>query len=108
MSALEIVVTAAGCKQTMNNPPAGDWPKSLASIGAIRFAHRSEHFEASVAFFGELIGLPVHETFEQSYGSDGVVFGLPGPALTLEIARSLEPLAADVHEQICLYFPTAE
>jgi catechol 2,3-dioxygenase-like lactoylglutathione lyase family enzyme len=77
----------------------------LASIGAIRFARRSSNFEEAVRFYRELVGLPLYETFEASYGSNGAIFGLPSWNLTLEIVESVEPVAADHHEQLCLYFP---
>jgi catechol 2,3-dioxygenase-like lactoylglutathione lyase family enzyme len=81
------------------------WPTELASIGAIRFARRSSNFEETVRFYRELVGLPLYETFEASYGSNGAIFGLPSWNLTLEIVESAEPVAADYQEQLCLYFP---
>jgi len=84
---------------------APDWPKQLASIGAIRFARRSAHFETTVQFYRDLVGLPLCATFGDSYGSTGAIFGLPASALTFEIVKSEEPVAVDNHEQLCLYFP---
>jgi catechol 2,3-dioxygenase-like lactoylglutathione lyase family enzyme len=81
------------------------WPTELASIGAIRFARRSSNFEETVRFYHELVGLPLYETFEASYGSNGAIFGLPSWNLTLEIVQSAEPVAPDDLEQLCLYFP---
>jgi hypothetical protein len=86
---------------------SSDWPKALGSIGAIRFARRSAHFEPTVQFYRELVGLPLCATFGDSYGSTGAIFGLPGSTLTLEIVQSDEPVAVDSHEQLCLYFPDA-
>jgi hypothetical protein len=83
------------------------WPENLAQLGAIRFARRSAHFEATVRFYRDLVGLPLYETFAESYGSTGAIFGLPGSALTFEIVESAEPVAVDAHEQLCLYFPNA-
>lgn len=77
----------------------------LASIGAIRFARRTSNFEETVRFYRELVGLPLYETFEASYGSHGAIFGLPSWNLTLEIVESADPVAVDHHEQLCLYFP---
>lgn len=88
--------------------PAGSatgWPQELASIGAIRFARRSAHFESTVQFYRDVIGLPLCATFGDSYGSTGAIFGLPGSALTFEIVKADEPVAVDPHEQLCLYFP---
>ncbi|MCV7050900.1 VOC family protein [Mycobacterium heidelbergense] len=81
------------------------WPPRLASIGAIRFARRSSNFEETVRFYRDLVGLPLYETFEASYGSNGAIFGLPSWNLTLEIVESVDPVAVDHHEQLCLYFP---
>lgn len=81
------------------------WPVQLASIGGIRFARRSANFQETVRFYRELVGLPLFETFGDSYGSNGAIFGLPSWNLTLEIVESVEAVAVDHHEQLCLYFP---
>jgi hypothetical protein len=77
----------------------------LASIGGIRFARRSSNFKETVRFYHELVGLPLYETFEASYGSNGAIFGLPSWNLTLEIVEAVDAVAVDHHEQLCLYFP---
>ncbi|OBI49052.1 glyoxalase [Mycobacterium kyorinense] len=76
----------------------------LASVGAIRFARCSSNFEQTVAFYRDLVGLPLCATFANSYGSTGAIFGMPGTALTFEIVRATQPIAVDAHEQLCLYF----
>lgn len=81
------------------------WPPELSTIGAVRFARRSANFAAAVAFYRDLVGLPLCATFEGSYGSNGAIFGLPGTALTFEIVEAVEPVALDAHDQLCLYFP---
>ncbi|WP_423202328.1 VOC family protein [Mycobacterium decipiens] len=81
------------------------WRKELASIGSIRFARRSSNFEETVRFYRELVGLPLYETFAESYGSNGAIFGLPSSKLTLEIVEAVDGVAVDRHEQLCLYFP---
>src|SRR5246500_3859944 len=91
-------------------PPAetaAGWPEELALIGAIRFARRSAHFESTVQFYRDVVGLPLCATFGDSYGSTGAIFGLPGSALTFEIVKADEAVAVDAHEQLCLYFPDA-
>jgi hypothetical protein len=91
-------------------PPArsaAGWPDELALIGAIRFARRSAHFESTVQFYRDLVGLPLCATFGDSYGSTGAIFGLPGSALTFEIVKANEPVAVDAGDQLCLYFPDA-
>jgi hypothetical protein len=84
---------------------ATPWPEELASIGALRFARRSAHFEETVRFYRDLVGLPLCATFEESFGSSGAIFGLPNSSLTFEIVEATEPVAVDGHEQLCLYFP---
>jgi catechol 2,3-dioxygenase-like lactoylglutathione lyase family enzyme len=81
------------------------WPTELATIGAIRFARRSSNFKETVRFYRELVGLPLYETFEASYGSSGAIFGLPSSNLTMEIVEAVDAVAVDHHEQLCLYFP---
>jgi catechol 2,3-dioxygenase-like lactoylglutathione lyase family enzyme len=80
----------------------------LASIGAIRFARHSSNFKETVRFYRELVGLPLYETFEASYGSNGAIFGLPSWNLTLEIVEADGDVAVDNHEQLCLYFPNRQ
>ena len=87
------------------SPPTTGWPDELALIGAIRFARRSAHFEPTVQFYRDLVGLPLCATFRDSYGSTGAIFGLPGSSLTFEIVKAEAPVAVDSHEQLCLYFP---
>ncbi|KAA1248420.1 VOC family protein [Mycobacterium simiae] len=81
------------------------WPKELAPIGALRFARRSSNYHEAVRFYRELVGLPLYETFGDSYGSNGAIFGLPSWNLTLEIVEAVDEVAVDHHEQLCLYFP---
>jgi hypothetical protein len=90
----------------MTHPQAA-WPPELASIGALRFARRSAHFEETVRFYRDLVGLPLCATFVESFGSTGAIFGLPRSTLTFEIVEAAEPVAVDSHEQLCLYFPDA-
>ncbi|WP_406814239.1 VOC family protein [Mycobacterium sp. M23085] len=84
------------------------WPLRLAPIGAIRFARRSAHFTETVQFYRDLVGLPLYETFGDSYGSNGAIFGLPSWNLTMEIVEAVEDVSVDQHEQLCLYFPNQE
>ncbi len=81
------------------------WPIHLASIGAIRFARRSSNFRETVRFYQELVGLPLYETFGESYGSNGAIFGLPSWNLTFELVEAVEEVDVDRHAQLCLYFP---
>ena len=85
--------------------PSPAWPRSLARVAAIRFVRRSNKVDATVGFYRDLVRLPVHETFADSYSTDGVIFGLPDASLTFEVVRSDEPVHVGPHEQMCLYFP---
>src|ERR1700748_1351610 len=80
------------------------WPTQLAQIGAIRFARRSANFDETVRFYRDLVGLPLYETFADSYGSHGAIFCLPRWNLTMEIVQA-DVVPADHHDQLCLYFP---
>ncbi|OBA76078.1 glyoxalase [Mycobacterium sp. 1554424.7] len=91
-----------------SNHRATHWPPHLAPLGGLRFARGSSNFEETVRFYRELVGLPLYETFEASYGSNGAIFGLPSWNLTLEIVESTEPVPVDHGEQLCLYFPDSE
>ncbi|OBI85933.1 VOC family protein [Mycobacterium asiaticum] len=93
----------------MNTPRRiTEWPERLASIGAIRFARRSANYAETVRFYRELVGLPLYETFGESYGSNGAIFGLPSSQLTMEIVESVDPVPLDHHDQLCLYFPDSQ
>jgi hypothetical protein len=83
------------------------WPEELSSIGALRFARRSAHFDETVRFYRDLVGLPLCATFAESFGSTGAIFGLPRSSLTFEIVEAAEDVPVDGHDQLCLYFPDA-
>jgi catechol 2,3-dioxygenase-like lactoylglutathione lyase family enzyme len=85
-----------------------DWPKELASVGAIRFGRTYYHYDEAVHFFRDLVGLPLYEQFEGSYGENGSVFGLPSSALTFEIVQGSEPITVSAYDALCLYFPDQE
>jgi catechol 2,3-dioxygenase-like lactoylglutathione lyase family enzyme len=74
-------------------------------VGAIRFARRSNHFEETVAFYRDLVGLPLLLTFDahepDNFG--GAVFGLPDASVNLELVSSEEPVPVDRHEELVLY-----
>ena len=76
----------------MSNQPqgAGRWPEHLP-VGALRVGRSSAHYDQAVQFYRDLVGLPVLERFEASYGEDGTIFGLPDSSTHLEIVRAREP-----------------
>ena len=63
-----------------------NWPEHLP-VGALRVVRWSARYDQTVAFYRDGIGLPVLETFHNSYGLDGTILGLPGDAVHLEIVR---------------------
>src|ERR1700751_4491169 len=79
------------------NAPTGPktaWPSELASVGAIRFARTYYHYSEAVRFFGDLVGLPLYEQFEGSYGENGSIFALPSSAFTFELVQGTSRLEA--------------
>ena len=60
-------------------------------MGAVRFSRSSAHYDRAVAFYRDVVGLPLIGQFTGSFGEDGTLFGLPGPALHLEIVRGRGP-----------------
>jgi hypothetical protein len=63
------------------------WPEHLR-VGALRVVRWSARYDQTVSFYRDTIGLPVLETFHNSYGLDGTILGLPGgPPVHLEIVR---------------------
>jgi catechol 2,3-dioxygenase-like lactoylglutathione lyase family enzyme len=91
----------------MSNRPegAGRWPEHLP-VGGLRFGRSSAHYDQSVRFYRDLVGLPVLESFAASYGEDGTIFGLPDTSVQLEIVRSTQP-AVRVHrvDMLVFYLP---
>ena len=93
------------------NAPTGPktaWPSELASVGAIRFARTYYHYSEAVRFFGDLVGLPLYEQFEGSYGENGSIFALPCSAFTFELVQGTEPTPIPAYDALCLYFPDQE
>ena len=93
----------------MSNRPegAGRWPEYLP-VGALRVGRSSAHYDQAVRFYRDLVGLPVLESFEESYGEDGTIFGLPDTSVQLEVVRSTEPVVrVDRVDTLVLYLPNA-
>jgi len=88
-------------------PGRANWPEHLP-VGALRVVRWSAHYDQTVSFYRDTIGLPVLETFHDSYGLDGTILGLPGSPVHLEIvrlnrARQPEPGL----DQLVFYLPDA-
>jgi hypothetical protein len=93
----------------MSNRPgeARRWPEHLP-VGAVRVGRSSAHYDQTVRFYRDLVGLPVLERFAESYGEDGTIFGLPDTSVQLEIVRSTGPVVrVDRIDMLVLYLPDA-
>jgi hypothetical protein len=77
-------------------------------VGALRVVRWSTHYDQTVTFYRDIIGLPVLETFRASYGLDGTILGLPGSPVHLEIVRltGARPLPPGL-DQLVFYLPDA-
>jgi hypothetical protein len=83
----------------------GHWPEHLP-VGALRVVRWSAHYDQTVPFYRDIIGLPVLETFRDSYGLDGTILGLPGGLVHLEIVRLRgTPRPAPGGDQLVFYLP---
>jgi catechol 2,3-dioxygenase-like lactoylglutathione lyase family enzyme len=83
----------------------GRWPEHLR-VGAFRLVRSSANFDATIAFYRDLVGLRVVDEFRGSYGEDGTIFGLPGTETHLEIVRTLPPgPVVDAFDQLVFYLP---
>ncbi len=93
----------------MGTPEPGHaaWPEHLP-VGALRVVRWSAHYDQTVIFYRDTIGLPVLETFHDSYGLDGTILGLPGGPVHLEIVRLRDaPHLAPGQDQLVFYLPDA-
>src|SRR5213076_177361 len=82
-----------------------DWPPHLP-VGALRVVLWSARYDQMVIFYRDTIGLPVLETFRDSYGLDGTILGLPGSPVHLEIVRLSDlPQTAPGRDQLVFYLP---
>jgi catechol 2,3-dioxygenase-like lactoylglutathione lyase family enzyme len=77
-------------------------------VGALRVVRWSARYDETVVFYRDTIGLPVLETFHDSYGLDGTILGLPGSPVHLEIVRLAGgPHPAPGLDQLVFYLPDA-
>jgi catechol 2,3-dioxygenase-like lactoylglutathione lyase family enzyme len=66
------------------------WPEHL-NVGAVRFARPTAHYEEILTFYRDELGLPVLAAWREHEGYDGVVFGLPGTPVHMEITQHGTP-----------------
>jgi len=82
-----------------------EWPSHLR-VGSLRFVRSSSHYEATIEFYRDLVGLEVIDEFQGSYGEDGTIFGLPEWPHHLEVVRSHEPTTSiSPFDEIVFYLP---
>ena len=99
------VVPSHNAPMTETAPTRDGWPSQLR-VGSLRFVRSSAHYEATIAFYRDLVGLPVIDEFRESYGEDGTIFGLPGWRSHLEIVRAHdEQQAVNEFDDIVFYLP---
>jgi catechol 2,3-dioxygenase-like lactoylglutathione lyase family enzyme len=68
----------------------------------------SARYEQTVTFYRDTIGLPVLETFHDSYGLDGTILGLPGGQVHLEIVGAGQAsYPGGGLDQLVFYLPDA-
>ena len=93
------------CVPTSGSPAR--WPEDIPAA-ALRVVRWSAHYDQTVIFYRDIIGLPVLETFHDSYGLDGTILGLPASPVHLEIVR-LRQTPPQVHglDQLVFYLPDA-
>ena len=65
----------------------------------------SARYEETLAFYRDVIGLPVLEAFQESYGQDGTILGLPGGQVHLEIVRAGQASYPGGLDQLVFYLP---
>ncbi len=79
------------------------WPSHMR-VGSLRFVRSSARYDETIEFYRELVGLPVIDRFQDSYGEDGTIFGLPDWPDHLEVVRSHgEWSQADPYDGIVFY-----
>lgn len=87
----------------LDGPAPAQWPAHLP-VGALRWVRSSTHYDETITFYRDVVGLPVVDSFRGSFGEDGTIFGLPGAATHMEIVRSHELEArSDRFDQIVFY-----
>jgi len=102
----------AGKEETGQQHRSGEpgdtrWPGHLP-VGALRVVRWSAHYDQTVAFYRDIVGLAALETFHGSYGLDGTILGLPDGSVHLEIVRLPDARnPAPGLDQLVFYLPDA-
>ncbi|WP_328313883.1 VOC family protein [Streptomyces sp. NBC_00442] len=62
------------------------WPSHL-DVGAVRFARPTARYDDVLVFYRDVLGLPVLAQWRGHQGYDGVVLGLPGTPVHMELLQ---------------------
>ena len=87
--------------------PDGAWPAHLRP-GALRWARSSSHYDDTISFYRDVVGLPVVGGFTDSFGEDGTIFGLPDTGTQMEVVRGNDGEGPGAFDQLVLYLVDAE
>ncbi|MBX7554110.1 MULTISPECIES: VOC family protein [Streptomyces] len=69
---------------------AHSWPSHL-DVGAVRFARPTAKYDEVLVFYRDVLGLPVLAQWRGHQGYDGVVLGLPGTPVHMELLQHGDP-----------------
>ena len=83
------------------------WPARLRP-GALRWVRASERYDETIAFYRDIVGLPIVGEFHDSFDEDGTIFGLPDTGTQMEIVRAHEPVTVGRFDQLVLYLTSAD
>jgi catechol 2,3-dioxygenase-like lactoylglutathione lyase family enzyme len=75
----------------------------------IRVARPTNDIAAAASFYGDVVGLPVLDSFDDHDGYSGVIFGLPDASRQLELVLHAGVAPSPTEEdQLVLYLGSAE
>lgn len=83
------------------------WPSHLQP-GALRWVRASERYDETIAFYRDVVGLPVVGEFHDSFDEDGTIFGLPDTGTQMEVVRAREPVSVGRFDQLVLYLANGD
>jgi catechol 2,3-dioxygenase-like lactoylglutathione lyase family enzyme len=69
---------------------AQSWPSHL-DVGAVRFTRPTAKYDEVLVFYRDHLGLPVLAQWRGHHGYDGVVLGLPGTPVHMELLQHGRP-----------------
>jgi GNAT superfamily N-acetyltransferase len=83
------------------------WPTHLRP-GAIRFSRASARYDETIAFYRDVVGLPVIGGFRDSFDETGTIFGLPNSTVQLEVVRAHPAAPVGEIDMLVLYLADAD